>query len=108
MENVEKHWGTYEVISYDDRSKVKILKVNPGCRLSLQYHHHRSEHWVITKGTALVQIDDDEFLVGENQYVYVPLGCKHRISNPGKVPVIIIEVQIGDYLEENDIVRIEM
>ena len=108
MGKVEKHWGTYEVISQNDRSKVKILEVNPGCRYSLQYHYHRSEHWVVTKGTALVQIDDDEFLVGENQYVYVPLGCKHRISNPGKVPLIIIEVQIGDYLEENDIVRLEV
>lgn len=108
MEKVKKHWGTYEVISQDDRSKVKILEVNPGCKLSLQYHHHRSEHWVVTKGIALVRIEDSEFLVGENKHVYVPLGSKHRISNPGIIPLVIIEVQIGGYLEESDIVRLEV
>jgi mannose-1-phosphate guanylyltransferase len=86
---------------------VKKIVVNPGASLSLQMHHHRAEHWIVVQGTAVVEKDGIEELVGENQSTYIPLGCKHRLSNRGKIPVELIEVQSGPYLGEDDIVRFE-
>ena len=103
----ERPWGWYEVIDQGERFKVKNIEVKPGHRLSLQKHHHRAEHWIVVCGTAEVQLNDAKQLIGENQSTYVPLGCKHRLSNPGKIPLKIIEVQSGSYLEEDDIERFE-
>ena len=86
---------------------MKKIVVNPGASLSLQMHHHRAEHWVVVQGTAVVEKDGVEELVGENQSTYIPLGAKHRLTNPGKIPVEMIEVQSGPYLGEDDIVRFE-
>ena len=101
----ERPWGWYEVIDQGDRYKVKNIEVKSGSSLSLQQHHHRTEHWIVVSGTALVQLNDDKQLLTENQSPYIQLGCKHRLSNPGKIPLKIIEVQSGSYLEEDDIVR---
>ena len=103
----ERPWGWYEVIDQGERFKVKNIEVKPGHRLSLQKHHHRTEHWVVVSGTAEVQLNEDKQLLGENQSMYIPLGCMHRLSNPGKIPLKIIEVQSGPYLEEDDIDRFE-
>ena len=103
----ERPWGWYEVIDQGDRFKVKNIEVKPGHRLSLQQHHHRTEHWIVVSGTALVQLNDAKQLLAENQSTYIPLGSKHRLSNPGKIPLKIIEVQSGPYLEEDDIERFE-
>ena len=103
----ERPWGWYDVIDQGDRYKVKNIMVKPGHRLSLQKHYHRTEHWIVVSGTAEVQLNDARQLIGENQSTYVPLGCKHRLSNPGKIPLKIIEVQSGSYLEEDDIERFE-
>ena len=103
----ERPWGWYEVIDQGERFKVKNIEVKPGHRLSLQKHHHRTEHWIVVSGTAEVQLNDAKQLIGENQSTYVPLGCMHRLSNPGKIPLKIIEVQSGSYLEEDDIERFE-
>ena len=81
--------------------------MKPGASLSLQMHHHRAEHWVVVRGTALVERDGEQQLLGENQSTYIPMGCRHRLSNPGKIPVELIEVQSGEYLGEDDIVRFE-
>ena len=103
----ERPWGWYDVIDEGDRYKVKNIEVKPGSSLSLQQQHHRTEHWVVVSGTALVQLNNDKQLLGENQSTYIPLGCVHRLSNPGKIPLIIIEVQSGAYLEEDDIERLD-
>ena len=103
----ERPWGWYEVIDQGDRFKVKNIEVKPGQRLSLQKHHHRTEHWIVVSGTAEVQLNETRQLLGENQSTYIPLGCMHRLSNPGKIPLKIIEVQSGAYLEENDIERFD-
>ncbi len=103
----ERPWGWYDVIDEGDRYKVKNIEVKPGSSLSLQQHHHRTEHWVVVSGTALVQLNNDKQLLGENQSTYIPLGCVHRLSNPGKIPLKIIEVQSGAYLEEDDIERLD-
>ena len=89
-----------------DRFRVKRLVVAPGKKLSLQKHHHRAEHWVVVRGTAEVTRDHEELLVHENESIYLPSGCAHRLSNPGKIPLEIIEVQVGSYTGEDDIVRI--
>ena len=107
MSKTERPWGWYDVIDQGDRYKVKNIMVKPGKRLSFQKHHHRTEHWIVVSGTAEVQINNDKQLLGENQSTYIPLGCAHRLSNPGKIPLNIIEVQSGAYLEEDDIVRFE-
>ena len=86
---------------------MKIINVKPGEKLSLQMHHHRSEHWIIVSGTAQVEIDDKEITLHENQSSYIPIGAKHRLSNPGKIPLKLIEVQSGSYLGEDDIYRFE-
>ena len=101
----ERPWGWYEVIDTGDRYKVKNIEVKPGHRLSLQKHHHRTEHWIVVSGTAEVQLNDNHQILSENQSTYIPLGCMHRLSNPGKIPLKIIEVQSGAYLEEDDIER---
>ena len=103
----ERPWGWYEVIDQGDRFKVKNIEVKPGQRLSLQKHHHRTEHWIVVSGTAEVQLNEDKQLLGENQSMYIPLVGMHRLSNPGKIPLKIIEVQSGPYLEEDDIERFE-
>lgn len=100
-------WGYFEILSAGGRFQVKRIVVKPGASLSLQSHHHRSEHWIVVEGTARVRIGDAVQLVSENQSVYVPLGSVHRLENPGKVDVSIIEVQTGSYLGEDDITRYE-
>jgi mannose-6-phosphate isomerase-like protein (cupin superfamily) len=90
-----------------DRFQVKRIVVNPGGALSLQSHVHRAEHWIVVQGTARVTVDAEVTMVTENQSVYVPLGAIHRLENPGKVPVVLIEVQTGAYLGEDDIIRYE-
>ena len=103
----ERPWGWYDVIDEGDRYKVKNIEVKPGSSLSLQVHHHRAEHWVVVEGTAMVQLNDAKQLLSENQSTFIPLGCKHRLSNPGKIPLKIIEVQSGPYLNEDDIERFD-
>ena len=104
---IYRPWGFYESIAEDDRWQVKLINVKPGQKLSLQMHHHRSEHWIVVKGTAKVEIDGKEIIIHENQSSYIPLGSKHRLSNPGKIPLKLIEVQSGSYLGEDDIERFE-
>jgi len=104
---VFRPWGSYDSIDMGERFQVKRLVVKPGAILSLQKHHHRAEHWIVVTGTAEITRDDDVFLLTENQSTYIPLGAVHRIANPGKVPLEIIEVQSGSYLGEDDIVRFE-
>ena len=98
-------WGWYESIAIGTRFQVKRIVVNPGAALSLQSHNHRSEHWIVVEGTAKVTIDDDVQTVTENQSVYIPLGAVHRMENPGKLPLTLIEVQTGSYFGEDDIIR---
>jgi mannose-1-phosphate guanylyltransferase/mannose-1-phosphate guanylyltransferase/mannose-6-phosphate isomerase len=100
-------WGWFESLIVGNRFQVKRIFVKPGAALSLQSHHHRSEHWIVVEGTAKVTIDDKVQLVSEGQSIYVPLGARHRMENPGKVGMELIEVQIGSYLCEDDIVRYE-
>lgn len=100
-------WGNFETLTAGDRFQVKRIVVKPGGALSLQSHHHRAEHWIIVHGTARVTVDDRVQLLSENQSVYVPLGAKHRLENPGRVDTVLIEVQTGCYLGEDDIVRYE-
>jgi len=100
-------WGWFESLVMGDRFQVKRIVVHPGAALSLQSHHHRSEHWIVVEGTAKVTVDDEVKLVSENQSVYIPLGAVHRMENPGKVPMVLIEVQTGSYLGEDDIIRYE-
>lgn len=104
---IYRPWGSYDGITEGDRWQVKKIVVNPGASLSLQMHHHRAEHWIVVRGTAVVEKNGIEELVGENQSTYIPLGCQHRLSNRGKIPVELIEVQSGPYLGEDDIVRFE-
>ncbi len=99
--------GSYTVLEEGPGYKIKRIEVLPGARLSLQMHHHRSEHWVVIAGTAGVRVGEDSFLLSENQSVDIPKTTPHRLSNPGKVPVEIIEIQSGPYLEEDDIVRFD-
>ena len=100
-------WGWFESLVVGNRFQVKRIVVHPGAALSLQSHVHRSEHWIVVEGTARVTVDDDVKLVTENQSVYIPLGAVHRMENPGKVPMVLIEVQTGAYVGEDDIVRYE-
>ncbi|WP_370284132.1 mannose-1-phosphate guanylyltransferase/mannose-6-phosphate isomerase [Pseudooceanicola sp.] len=100
-------WGHFRTLAYSDRFQVKEIVVKPGAALSLQSHHHRSEHWIVVRGTARVTVDDSVRLISENESVYIPLGAVHRLENPGKLPMVLIEVQTGAYLGEDDIVRYE-
>lgn len=104
---VHRPWGFYQQVHSGDRFQVKRLTVNPGASLSLQKHFHRAEHWVVVNGTALVTRDGEKILLHENESVYLPLGAVHRLENPGKIPLNLIEVQSGSYLGEDDIVRLE-
>ena len=100
-------WGWFETLILSDRFQVKRIHVHPGAALSLQSHHHRSEHWIVVQGTAKITVGDEVKLLSENQSVYIPLGAVHRMENPGKVPMVLIEVQTGSYLGEDDIIRYE-
>jgi len=104
---VYRPWGYYESVDAGQRFQVKRLMVKPGASLSLQMHHHRAEHWVVVKGTARVTRGEEVFMLTENQSTYIPLGTKHRLENPGNIPLEIVEVQSGGYLGEDDIVRFE-
>jgi mannose-1-phosphate guanylyltransferase / mannose-6-phosphate isomerase len=104
---VHRPWGYYDSIDHGDRFQVKRIVVKPGARLSLQMHHHRAEHWVVVKGTALVTRGNETFILAENESTYIPIGVQHRLENPGKMPLEIIEVQSGTYLGEDDIVRFD-
>ena len=104
---VYRPWGYYESVDAGERFQVKRIMVKPQAALSLQMHHHRAEHWIVVSGTAKVTCGDKEYLVAENESTYIPVGVKHRLENPGKVPLYLIEVQSGGYLGEDDIVRFE-
>jgi mannose-1-phosphate guanylyltransferase/mannose-6-phosphate isomerase len=104
---VYRPWGYYESVDAGERFQVKRIMVKPQAALSLQMHHHRAEHWVVVSGTAKVTCGEKEFLIGENESTYIPVGVKHRLENPGKMPLYLIEVQSGGYLGEDDIVRFE-
>ena len=104
---VYRPWGWYQTLSRGDRYQVKCIMVKPGGKLSLQSHYHRSEHWVVVKGTLEVTQGDKVELLSENQSTFIPIGKPHRLANPGKMPAFLIEVQSGSYLDEDDIVRFE-
>ncbi len=104
---VVRPWGNYDCIDVSDRFKVKRITVNPGEKLSMQLHHHRAEHWIVVAGTARVTRGEETFVLSENESTYIPVGEKHRLENPGKIPLELIEVQSGGYLGEDDIVRFE-
>jgi mannose-1-phosphate guanylyltransferase len=104
---VARPWGTYTTLEEGPRFKIKRIVVKPGASLSLQMHHHRSEHWVVVKGTAKVTNNERESLVYTDQSTYIPAGNRHRLENPGKVELVLIEVQSGDYVGEDDIVRFQ-
>jgi mannose-1-phosphate guanylyltransferase / mannose-6-phosphate isomerase len=104
---VHRPWGSYQAIDSGPRFQVKRIVVKQGGRLSLQMHHHRAEHWIVVRGTARVTIGDETKTIHENESTYIPIGAKHRLENPGKIDLELIEVQTGSYLGEDDIVRIE-
>ena len=104
---VARPWGTYTVLQEGPRFKIKRIEVRPEQALSLQMHHHRSEHWIVVSGTAKVTRDDKTFLVAANESTYIPIGTRHRLENPGVMGLVMIEVQCGDYLGEDDIVRFD-
>jgi mannose-1-phosphate guanylyltransferase/mannose-6-phosphate isomerase len=104
---IQRPWGKYLSIDMGSRHQVKRITVKPGGVLSLQKHYHRAEHWIVVRGTAEVTRNDETIVVHENESIYLPIGCVHRMANPGKIPLELIEVQVGSYLGEDDIVRIE-
>jgi mannose-1-phosphate guanylyltransferase/mannose-6-phosphate isomerase len=104
---VHRPWGTYTVLENQAGFKIKRIVVNPGASLSLQSHQHRSEHWVVVSGTATVTRENQTIIVTKNQSTYIPVGEKHRLENRGKIPVHLIEVQVGEYVEEDDIERFD-
>jgi mannose-1-phosphate guanylyltransferase/mannose-6-phosphate isomerase len=104
---VHRPWGYYESVDAGDRFQVKRIMVKPGAALSLQMHHHRAEHWVVVSGTAKVTRGDAQILLAENESTFIPVGMKHRLENPGKMPLYLVEVQSGGYLGEDDIVRFD-
>jgi mannose-1-phosphate guanylyltransferase/mannose-1-phosphate guanylyltransferase/mannose-6-phosphate isomerase len=103
----ERPWGSFEILHEEEQLKVKRIIVKPGKRLSLQSHKHRSESWVITRGNALVTLDEEEIPLASNQHIFIPAGARHRVANRGSEEVVFIEVQTGTYLGEDDIVRYE-
>ena len=107
LEVGERPWGTYTVLEENRSYKIKRIEVKPGQRLSLQKHHHRSEHWIVVSGTARVTCGEKEFDVNVNESTFIPIGICHRLENPGVIPLTIIEVQSGEYLGEDDIVRFQ-
>ena len=104
---VNRPWGSYETVDRCDRFLVKRIIVKPGSALSLQKHYHRAEHWVVVKGTARITVDQDVVILREDQSTYIPIGTRHRLENPGKIPLELIEVQTGSYLGEDDIERFD-
>lgn len=100
-------WGSYTILAEGEGYKVKRITINPGAKLSLQLHYHRSEHWTVISGTGKLTLDDKEVFFRENESTYIPIGVRHRLENPGKLPLSIIEVQNGKYLGEDDIVRFD-
>ena len=104
---VYRPWGYYDVVQSGEGFKIKLIAVDPGQRLSLQMHQHRAEHWIVVRGTAQVTRGDETFIVAENQSTYIPPRVKHRLENPGTMPLELVEVQSGPYLGEDDIVRFE-
>jgi len=104
---IRRPWGRFKVLEKGEGYQVKEIKVEPGASLSLQFHHHRDEHWIIVRGTARVTVDQKVKLVTENESVFIKKGQVHRLENPGKIPLMMIEVQYGSYLEEDDIIRCE-
>jgi mannose-1-phosphate guanylyltransferase len=100
-------WGHYDAVDAGGRYQVKRITVTPGAKLSVQMHHHRAEHWIVVNGTALVTLNGQDHLLTENQSIYLPVGAVHALENPGKIPLELIEVQVGSYLGEDDIVRFE-
>jgi mannose-1-phosphate guanylyltransferase/mannose-6-phosphate isomerase len=105
--NVHRPWGSYRSLDNGSRYQVKRIVVKPHGRLSLQMHHHRAEHWIVVRGTALVTVGDETRVVHENESTFIPIGAKHRLENPGKIDLELIEVQSGSYLGEDDIVRFD-
>lgn len=104
---MSRPWGNYDSVDNGERHQVKRITVKPGASLSLQMHYHRAEHWIVVKGTAIVTVDETRKIVSENESIYIPCGAKHRLVNPGAIPLELIEVQAGSYLGEDDIVRFE-
>jgi len=104
---VYRPWGWYQGLNQGERYQVKCIMVKPKAKLSLQSHHHRSEHWVVVTGTVEVTRGNEVSLLSENQSTYIPIGERHRLANPGKIPAFLIEVQSGPYLDEDDIIRYE-
>lgn len=104
---VERPWGKYITLEEGERFKIKKIIIDSGKRISLQIHHHRSEHWVVVSGTAKITRDGETLMINPNESVYIPATMKHRLENPGKIPLVIIEVQLGDYVGEDDIVRFD-
>ncbi len=104
---VYRPWGQYDSVDAGPRYQVKRITVQPGAKLSVQMHHHRAEHWIVVSGTARVTLDGQQRLLTENESIYLPLGAVHALENPGKIPLELIEVQVGSYLGEDDIVRFE-
>ncbi len=102
---VFRPWGSYDSVDSGDRYQTKLIVVNPGAKLSVQQHHHRAEHWIVVKGTAMVSLNDDKTLLFENESIYIPIGTIHCLENPGVIPLEVVEVQSGTYLGEDDIVR---
>lgn len=107
MEYGERPWGSYSVLEENSHYKIKRIEVKPGQRLSLQKHHHRSEHWIVVSGIARVTCGEKEYFVNVNESTFIPIGETHRLANPGKINLIIIEVQSGEYLGEDDIIRFD-
>jgi mannose-1-phosphate guanylyltransferase/mannose-6-phosphate isomerase len=107
LPTVHRPWGTYRPLHNGHRVQVKHITVKPGGKLSMQMHHHRAEHWVVVQGTAKVVRGEEEMILTEDQSTYIPLGTAHRLENPGKIPLHLIEVQSGSYLGEDDIVRFD-
>ena len=104
---IHRPWGAYTTLKHEEGYQVKRITVSPGQKLSLQYHQYRAEHWVVAQGQAIVQIGDEEFETGPGEYYFIPLGEKHRLTNFGDCELVVIEVQVGGYLGEDDIVRID-
>jgi mannose-6-phosphate isomerase len=107
LERGERPWGTYTVLDENSNYKIKRIEVLPGKRLSLQKHHHRSEHWIVVSGTAKVVCGESECTININESTFIPMGATHRLENPGMIPLVIIEVQSGEYLGEDDIIRFQ-
>jgi mannose-6-phosphate isomerase len=107
MQTTPRPWGVFTVLDENTKYKIKRIEVNPGSRLSLQKHVHRSEHWIVVSGTALVTCGEKQYRVNTNESTFIPIGEKHRLENRGTTPLVIIEVQSGDYLGEDDIVRFD-